>query len=319
MDDFGDGWNGALYLLRDTTTNGVVVSGTLTSGAYGIHSLCLGSGCYSLEVTEGDYAYEISWTFGAASGGAPYSSQFLIADGAISGPYEQSSCPTTAPTVSLLPSLAPTSTPLPSVTNVPSKLPTTIPTPSPTAAMPFEARTWAELNNALQVDRARVDAKQDIEFTDAIDVTDGQTVTVLCGNSTEIDVEYCATFDGMSSTHLFNVHNEGSVLRLFHLRLTSGFYSVSMFCKLLTNAASVLLPVVDWRTDFVRVCVQRSMNCIPCCNNGGTMLASIRLGRWLSIAASLSFRFLWLSIRRNVVTALSTATWLQAVRERLPV
>ena len=244
-DSFGDGWNGNRYLLRDTTTNAVVVSGTLESGGFDVLSLCLGSGCYSFAVTdEGNYHTEISWTFGATSGEAPYLSQFLVADGAVSGPFEQS-CPTLAPTVSLSPSSAPTSTPIPSVTFVPSKLPTTIPTPSPTASVPFEARTWAELDSASQVDRARVDVKQDIQFTESINMEDQQAVTVFCGNATDFDVEYCATLDGVSSTLLFNVHSS-SILRLFHLRITGGCDSVSILCMCVNCCERRLFAVTGW-------------------------------------------------------------------------
>jgi hypothetical protein len=67
-DSFGDGWNGAVYILTDV--NGTELgSGTITAGSSAIDSYCLADGCYIIEVTEGNYPSEITWSISGAFGG----------------------------------------------------------------------------------------------------------------------------------------------------------------------------------------------------------------------------------------------------------
>ena len=227
-DSWGDGWSGQNYIVSDADTNVTVASGALEfSLSEGTDELCLGSGCYYLEVTSGSWDSEVSWTFGAMSGGAPCSVRFfMIVGGTVEGPYQSCPTPTPAPTLaptqSAQPTIAPTLSLVPSVSSAPSNVPTPEPTPSPTSHR-FEARTWEELNDALRVNGAVVNATLDIAFTEEIILNSGQDVTVYCNTTAgEEDVSYCATLDGMGSGRLFAVSG-GACLRLIRLRITGGF------------------------------------------------------------------------------------------------
>lgn len=73
IDDWGDGWNGAQYVILDGITQAVVALGTLASGAGPqIDELCLPTGCYILSVTDGGFPEEIGWTLDGADNG-PFS------------------------------------------------------------------------------------------------------------------------------------------------------------------------------------------------------------------------------------------------------
>ena len=229
-DTLADGWNGAKYVFRDPSAETVVATGTLESGSNeGTDAICLESGCYMLRVTSGSYDSEISWTFGSISGGAPYPPRYItFINGVVDGPF-QSSCPTTAPTLTPIPSPAPT-TSAPSTSPVPTKPPTPAPSSSPTAIPRVEARTWDELNDALQLHNAMVNVTRNIVFTEEIALADGQHVTAFCNETTEaigmltltVNAAYCATFDGMETTPLFSVTG-GSILRLIGFRVTRGY------------------------------------------------------------------------------------------------
>lgn len=231
IDNYGDGWNGAEYSVREANTiivGAVVASGTLDDGNFtATHDVCLADGCYALRVTSGDYNSEISWTFGTLSGGAPWARRyFSIVNGIMEGPFA-SGCPTLAPTVSNQPSFAPTSTQVPSVTPAPTPLPTPVPTPGPTAPPRFVARTWTELRDGLQVERAEVNVTADIDFDDGfISVENGQYVTAFC-NRTDHVGPYCATLDGLGWTLIFYVKGTNSHLRLIGLQITGGYGDVS--------------------------------------------------------------------------------------------
>lgn len=67
FDGFGDGWNGAQYIVFDDA-GGVVFQGTLADGDEGTFVSCLAPGCYTLEVTGGNFPDEVTWTFGALNG-----------------------------------------------------------------------------------------------------------------------------------------------------------------------------------------------------------------------------------------------------------
>ena len=63
-DSGGDGWQSAVYELRNTSITGVVVaSGTLASGSEGSDWLCLQNGCYELVVGGGSADSEIGFEF----------------------------------------------------------------------------------------------------------------------------------------------------------------------------------------------------------------------------------------------------------------
>ena len=61
QDSYGDGWNSAEFTIRDW--NGEVRDhGTLYSGYYGYELACLPDGCYTFELTGGNFPGEIDWT-----------------------------------------------------------------------------------------------------------------------------------------------------------------------------------------------------------------------------------------------------------------
>ena len=76
-DTYGDGWNGSNLVV-----NGVSV--TLSSGSSGSETLCFDStsGCNEVNVSEGSWPSEVSWTISDGNGnvlltgGAPYSGGF---------------------------------------------------------------------------------------------------------------------------------------------------------------------------------------------------------------------------------------------------
>ena len=163
VDDYGDGWNGAEFQVRDTQANTLAASGTLSNGASETDEVCLSTaGCYTFRVTSGSYPSEVSWTFGGTlSGGAPYGPVVIwVRDGGAleTGP----SCPTPTPTLSLVPTPAPTATPVPSTTPAPSPNPTTprptpAPTPNPTPQfVDLQAENWLQLRAAAQVPYANI-------------------------------------------------------------------------------------------------------------------------------------------------------------------
>jgi hypothetical protein len=59
-DSFGDGWNGANYVLTDSDGN-IAAEGTLEAGQEGIHAWCLADGCYIISVGGGSFDSEIYW------------------------------------------------------------------------------------------------------------------------------------------------------------------------------------------------------------------------------------------------------------------
>ncbi len=90
-DLFGDGWNGATFVVRVQPANTIVSSGTLSNGAFGTAQVNLGGGCggtncsnYTLNVTAGSFPGEVSWNLVGgvtivATGFAP-STQVLCLD-----------------------------------------------------------------------------------------------------------------------------------------------------------------------------------------------------------------------------------------------
>ncbi|MFT5245439.1 MAG: hypothetical protein ACI943_000167, partial [Gammaproteobacteria bacterium] len=85
-DSFGDGWNGAYYMVSDA--GGIIVAeGTLATGSEESQTLCLADGCHSIYVAGGNFDSEIEWTVSyngniLASGGAPDEAGFGVnADG----------------------------------------------------------------------------------------------------------------------------------------------------------------------------------------------------------------------------------------------
>ena len=67
FDSFGDGWNGNTYGITDST-GAVVATGGLVTGAYGVDSLCLPNGCYTITVGGGAWQSEVSFNFGSLIG-----------------------------------------------------------------------------------------------------------------------------------------------------------------------------------------------------------------------------------------------------------
>lgn len=67
-DLFGDGWNGAIWTIKELPALTTVATGTLTNGYFGSQQVNLGGGCgggpcdfYNLVVTSGAFPTEISW------------------------------------------------------------------------------------------------------------------------------------------------------------------------------------------------------------------------------------------------------------------
>ena len=85
FDSFGDGWNGASYVL--TTVDGVEVgTGTVEVGTNATDSYCLADGCYTISVDEGTWPGEVSWNVlgafgGLVSGGAATTITFNVGTG----------------------------------------------------------------------------------------------------------------------------------------------------------------------------------------------------------------------------------------------
>ena len=73
FDSFGDGWNGNTYTITDST-GAVMATGGLNGafgtpgGAYGVDSLCLPNGCYTITVGGGSWQSEVSFNFGSLLG-----------------------------------------------------------------------------------------------------------------------------------------------------------------------------------------------------------------------------------------------------------
>lgn len=66
-DEFGDGWNGATWILLDEAS-AVVATGTLDDGDTGTYTDCLLPGCYTLSVSDGTFPDEVSWMITDLSG-----------------------------------------------------------------------------------------------------------------------------------------------------------------------------------------------------------------------------------------------------------
>ena len=197
-DDYGDGWNSAKHEKNDATTNTVRATGTLSSGNIGTDEVCLSGGCCSLRVTSGDYPDETTWNVGTMSGGAPFTRRyFLMVNGSIEEPF-QFLCLTPAPTQTFQPTPAPTSTStqVPSISSAPPPRPTF----APTMGVSLEARTWDELNDALQIDLVVVYMTHDTAFAEEITLDGGQSAAVFCDTVGEVDAaagaNYCATLSG---------------------------------------------------------------------------------------------------------------------------
>jgi len=60
FDSFGDGWNGAVWLILDAGGN-TVATGGLADNDFGTFSDCLAPGCYTMSVTGGTFPDEVSW------------------------------------------------------------------------------------------------------------------------------------------------------------------------------------------------------------------------------------------------------------------
>lgn len=81
-DTFGDGWNGGYYTIS-TEDGELLAEGTMLTGEFEVQDVCLGDGCYVIEVFAGAFADESSWEViigdvVAASGGTPGIASFGI-------------------------------------------------------------------------------------------------------------------------------------------------------------------------------------------------------------------------------------------------
>jgi len=86
-DKFGDGWNGAAWLLRErwdgaTDHDTYHKSGTLNKGNHKVQNLCLPvDACYDFSLSAGAFPREVKWQFCGAAGGAPYDGRFCVSEG----------------------------------------------------------------------------------------------------------------------------------------------------------------------------------------------------------------------------------------------
>jgi hypothetical protein len=69
MDSFGDGWNGATYVITNNETNEIAFEGTMQTGSVQEIDFCFLPGCYSIAVGGGSFDSEISWNIYGADGG----------------------------------------------------------------------------------------------------------------------------------------------------------------------------------------------------------------------------------------------------------
>ena len=139
-DTGGDGWQGAMYTVRNSSSlvvagEGVnVASGTLSTGSEGFEWLCLADGCYELNITVGLANDEIGFEFVDEIGGhfqdlgAPFHDHFCVGAGDV---FDH---PTASPTISLPPTSVPTGSPTPFPSYAPSQSPYPAPTPFPAPA-----------------------------------------------------------------------------------------------------------------------------------------------------------------------------------------
>lgn len=68
-DSFGDGWNGATYTISNLSGD-TVASGTMTTGySETVNLPCTEAGCYQIDVTDGSFPSEISWSIEADESG----------------------------------------------------------------------------------------------------------------------------------------------------------------------------------------------------------------------------------------------------------
>jgi hypothetical protein len=73
VDSWGDGWNGAQYVVLDALTQEVYAFGELESGAGPqVDNLCLPTGCYIVSVSDGSFPEELGWTLDGVDNG-PFS------------------------------------------------------------------------------------------------------------------------------------------------------------------------------------------------------------------------------------------------------
>lgn len=95
FDSFGDGWNGAVLSIFDD--NNILVASVgmpFSLGSTANELVCLGPGCYTIEVSGGTFPGEISWLLSVGGsfigGGAPFSGTFNV--GTISGCTDPNAC-----------------------------------------------------------------------------------------------------------------------------------------------------------------------------------------------------------------------------------
>mmetsp|Transcript_24580 Transcript_24580/g.46191 ORF Transcript_24580/g.46191 Transcript_24580/m.46191 type:complete len:749 (+) Transcript_24580:23-2269(+) len=85
FDSWGDGWNNAHQTVKNADIDSAVYEGSLETGTEATVKVCLVPGCYSVDVTSGDWGNEISWEVrkdsggsAIATGGAPSECQFSV-------------------------------------------------------------------------------------------------------------------------------------------------------------------------------------------------------------------------------------------------
>ena len=222
-DSYGDGWNGAVYTLHDTTTAETVASGTLSSGSLGTDVVCFSrSGCYTLSLTSGSWPSEISWSFGGTvSGSAPYDSSEVLwvkEDGTLGA---GSVCSTPSPTATIVPT----------VSLAPSPLPAPAPSLAPTVetlifSAPIIVRTYTQLERAIRLAASNstalvIDLLADISMISELNIESEVTIRSPVG----------AVLSGGGSTRLIYVGSAGTLV-VENITLRDGYStSVSIMTK----------------------------------------------------------------------------------------
>ena len=107
-DAFGDGWNGSVYTITSLAGD-TIATGTLDDAAFAVDNdnyegpefgydlICLAPGCYSVEVTDGDWPSEVSWEVltedgGVLTSGGPTAGITISVGGAVCGCTDAGAC-----------------------------------------------------------------------------------------------------------------------------------------------------------------------------------------------------------------------------------
>ena len=102
IDSWGDGWNGAAFVISDAVTGFNAGIATLSTGFIGTEFICLADGCYNIDVTGGFYPGEVSFllqdsngdtlAYANAPSGVPYSGNLNLNGTCVSACMDVAAC-----------------------------------------------------------------------------------------------------------------------------------------------------------------------------------------------------------------------------------